>query len=147
MAPHPFWKTKRLTEMSVEEWESLCDGCGRCCLIKLEDEDNGGVDYTNVACRLLDIGACRCLDYSNRARKVPGCVVLNPENIEMLEWMPSTCAYRLVAEGRELLWWHPLISEDPNSVHEAGISVRGQVVKEERVKEVDLINHITHHFD
>jgi len=143
----PFWKTKAPAEMSSDEWESLCDGCGRCCLVKLEEEGSKVVEYTRVACRLLDIGACRCMDYPNRAEKVPGCVILNPENIDVLDWMPSTCAYRLVIEGRDLKWWHPLVSGDPESVHQAGISVRGRVVKEERVEECDLPDYITHQFD
>jgi hypothetical protein len=129
-AEAPFWKTTSLFDMSRDQWESLCDGCGKCCLLKLEDDDTGVIDFTNVACRLLDIGACTCTNYAERKRFVSDCVVLTPENVDQIKWMPSTCAYRLVAEGRDLNWWHPLVSGDPESVHQAGVSVRGRVVTE-----------------
>ncbi len=106
----PFWKTKTLTEMSRDEWESLCDGCGRCCLNKLEDEDTGKFLYTRAACKLLDVKTCRCTDYPNRAARVPDCVTLTPENVGELGWLPQTCAYRLLDEGKSLPWWHPLVS-------------------------------------
>lgn len=137
----PFWKRKRLTEMSAREWESLCDGCGKCCLHKLQDDETGKVYYTNVACRLLDCGTCRCTDYDNRKRKVPNCVQLTPDNIDELFWMPQTCAYRLLAEGRDLPDWHPLVTGDPNSTLKAGHSVAGRVIPEGRAYP-DLTRHL-----
>ncbi len=127
VAMDPFWKTKPLEAMSPAEWESLCDGCGKCCLAKLEDEDTGDIHWTSVACRLFDAGACRCSDYAGRLKRVRDCVRLTPENVRTLTWLPATCAYRLVAEGKDLAWWHPLVSGNPETVHEAGISVRGRV--------------------
>lgn len=139
----PFWRAKSLGEMSRREWESLCDGCAKCCLVKLEDEASGGVDYTDVACRLLDTGRCRCTDYARRHRRVSDCVRLGPERLgEIMSWMPSTCAYRLLAEGRDLPAWHPLVSGDPESVHRAGASVRGRVVGEAGLSDDDLIARI-----
>ena len=128
--PLPFWKRKKLAEMTAGEWESLCDGCGKCCLNKLMDEETGEIQPTRLACRLLDIGACRCTRYEERQRLVPDCVMLTPANLRELSWMPSTCAYRLLDEGKELAWWHPLVSGDPETVHRAGVSVRGRVVSE-----------------
>ena len=122
----PFWRTKRLHEMTDAEWESLCDGCGRCCLVKFEDEDTAEIHYTDVRCKLLDADTCRCSDYPNRARKVPDCVRLTPEQVPSLDWLPPTCAYRLLDEGRDLPWWHPLVSGDPATVVAAGISVAGR---------------------
>lgn len=139
----PFWRRKGLTEMTVEEWESLCDGCGKCCLNKLEDIDTGELSYTNVACRLLDLGTCRCTRYAARSRLVPDCVTLTPENVGALRWMPSTCAYRLIAEGKPLADWHPLISGDPDSVHRAGVSVRGRAISERRAGPLE--HHILKH--
>ncbi len=126
----PFWKTKSLSEMSTEEWESLCDGCGRCCLNKLEDIDTGRIHYTNVACHLLDLQRCRCSRYTQRTELVPDCVSLSPKNIHTNPWLPHTCAYRRLAEGKDLAWWHPLVSHSHKTVHQAGISVRGKVISE-----------------
>lgn len=126
----PFWHLKSLSEMSKVEWESLCDGCARCCLNKLENDSTGEVQYTDVACRLLDLDICRCVSYDDRKRYVPDCQILNPKNVKRLSWLPATCAYRLIDEGKDLHWWHPLISGGPETVHEAGISVRGRVVSE-----------------
>ena len=126
----PFWQRKSLSEMSKTEWESLCDGCARCCLNKLENDSTGEVQYTDVACRLLDLDICRCVSYDDRKRYVPDCHILNPRNVKRLSWLPATCAYRLIDEGKNLHWWHPLISGDPETGHEAGISVRGRVVAE-----------------
>lgn len=140
--PDAFWKTKPLSAMSQPEWESLCDGCGRCCLMKLEDEDTGDIWYTDIACALLDRKACRCTDYQNRTARVPDCVALKPERIGDLAWLPPTCAYRLIDEGADLYWWHPLVSGDPQTVHSAGISVRGRTVREIDVAEDELEDHI-----
>jgi uncharacterized cysteine cluster protein YcgN (CxxCxxCC family) len=140
LAEQPFWRRKTLEEMSRREWESLCDGCGKCCLHKLEFEDTGEIAFTRVACRLLDIATCRCSDYANRKTHIPDCVRLTPARMRKIDWLPSTCAYRLVAEGKDLAWWHPLVSGDPNTVHEAGISVRGRAISETR--RVKLENHI-----
>ena len=142
MAEQPFWRRKSLAEMSLAEWESLCDGCGKCCLVKLEDADSGAIHHTDVACHLLDLGTCRCGNYPARKDIVDDCVVLKPETVADLSWMPSTCAYRLLAEGKELAWWHPLVSGDPESVHRAGISVRGRAVTEARVPDAELEDHI-----
>lgn len=136
----PFWRRKTLAEMTPAEWESLCDGCGKCCLHKLEDEDTGEIAYTNVACRLLDLGTCRCSRYAERKRLVPDCVRLDPGNVGALKWMPSSCAYRLLAEGKELPDWHPLVSGDPDSVHRAGVSVRGRCIPERKAG--DLFDHV-----
>lgn len=130
MAEEPFWRRKTLAEMTRGEWESLCDGCAKCCLAKLEDDDTGEISYTEVACRLLDLGTCRCTDYANRKRFVPDCVVLTARTVTRLTWLPSTCAYRLISEGKDLEWWHPLVSGDPETVHRAGVSVRGRAVPE-----------------
>jgi uncharacterized cysteine cluster protein YcgN (CxxCxxCC family) len=138
----PFWERKALTEMTAAEWESLCDGCGRCCLLKLADEDGSNVVYTDVACRLLDLESCRCGDYPRRHRLVKDCVRLTPENLGQLGWMPSTCAYRLLYEGKPLYWWHPLVSGDPATVRAAGIAVAGRVVSERKVPEEELEDHI-----
>lgn len=135
--PAPFWQTKRLDEMNEAEWESLCDGCGQCCLHKLEDASSGEITPTDVACSFLDLGSCRCADYKNRQANVPDCVNLTPNLVPTLKWLPATCAYRLVEEGRDLFWWHPLISGDMESVHEAGISVRGKVVSEDDVEDIE----------
>ncbi len=128
----PFWEQKSLSQMTYREWESLCDGCALCCLIKLEDADTNKISYTDIACKLLDSGTCRCTDYKNRQHTVPDCVTLSTKNVKSLNWMPATCAYRLIAEEKKLAWWHPLVSGDPNTVHQAGISVRGRVIPEKR---------------
>lgn len=138
----PFWKTKSLAEMTRPEWESLCDGCGRCCLNKLEDEDTGEFHYTRAACKLLDLGTCRCTDYANRQAKVPDCVALTPENVGRLGWLPSTCAYRLLDEGKPLAWWHPLVSGTQATVAEAGITVTGEAYTEEGIAVEDLVDHL-----
>ena len=126
----PFWR-KPLEALTRPEWESLCDGCGRCCLVKLEDEDTGDTYYTDVACQLLDAGTCRCGDYLNRQAKIPDCVKLTPSAVRNIDWLPPTCAYRLVKEGRDLPWWHPLVSGRIETVVEAGVSVRGKLAAHE----------------
>src|SRR5690242_9304614 len=126
----PFWKTKRLEDMTDAEWESLCDGCGRCCLHKLRDEDTEALAFTDVACRLLDLKTCRCRDYPNRQKRVPDCVQLTPATVREVDWLPPTCAYRRLAEGKDLAWWHPLVSGDPDSVRRAGVSAGSRAVGE-----------------
>jgi uncharacterized protein len=139
----PFWRRKSLAEMSRNEWESLCDGCGRCCLVKLESEDTGEIHFTDIACRLLETASCRCSDYTNRARRVADCVRLTPRRVQTLPWLPPTCAYRLVAEGKDLFPWHPLVSGTPSSVHAAGISVRGKVsCREDDIAIEDYVDRI-----
>ncbi len=136
-----FWEHKTLEEMTSSEWESLCDGCGKCCLHKLENEDTGEVFVCNVACRLLDLESCQCKDYPNRKQLVPDCTVLTQGKIKEFHWLPVTCAYHLLAEGKSLPEWHPLLSGSSVSVHEAGISVRGRVISEGDADDLQL--HIT----
>ena len=142
LAPR-YWERKRLRDMSRAEWEALCDGCGKCCLNKLEDEDTGEVALTRVACRLFDDATCRCAQYPIRHQFVPDCIVLSPANIGAnLYWMPQTCAYRLVHEGRPLHDWHPLISGDAETVHAAGVSMRGATLPEYEIDQDDWEDHI-----
>ena len=142
-----FWEDKTLEQLTEEEWELLCDGCGRCCLYKLEDVDTGHYYYTDVACRLLDDSTCRCQNYSNRKRMVSDCMVLDNTDTRQFAWLPTTCAYRRIAEGKPLHSWHHLISGDRNTVHTSGISVQGQTWREEDVTHTDLEDHIIHWID
>ncbi len=140
---HRFWENVPLDRMTATEWEALCDGCGKCCLNKLEDEETGEVFFTRIACRLLDGESCRCGNYTDRKRIVPECVVLTPSTISKVAyWLPSTCAYKLLAEGKRLYPWHPLLTGDPESVHDAQESVRGWTIPEVVVDEDDWEDHI-----
>jgi uncharacterized protein len=138
----PFWRRKSLAEMSVEEWESLCDGCGQCCLIKLEDEDTGQIAITKLACKLLDLGSCRCSNYGERQRHVFDCVKLTPADVGKIAWLPETCAYRLLNRGEDLRWWHPLVSGSADTVFEAGVGIRGLAISEEKVPVERFPSHI-----
>ncbi len=146
-AARPYWETTALEDMSKREWEALCDGCGRCCLNKLEDEDTGEVHLTRLACALLDVGQCRCTDYKNRFKLMADCINLTPKKVREIEWLPETCGYVRARDGRALAWWHPLISGDPNTVHEAGISVRGFARSETGVKEENFNRYIIKGFE
>jgi uncharacterized cysteine cluster protein YcgN (CxxCxxCC family) len=138
-----FWKRKSLAEMSRAEWESLCDGCALCCLQKLEDEDTGDIYFTDIACRLLDTDACRCTSYANRAKLVSSCLVLSVDEPESFDWLPGTCAYRLLANDDALPDWHPLITGNPDSVHEAGISAKGKCTSETETTQFTVLRSLT----
>ncbi len=140
-----FWKTKKLAEMTTEEWESLCDNCGKCCLHKLEDEDTGDIYFTSVACNLLNLDTCRCTRYTERTQIVPECLDIRQLDIGNYHWLPSTCAYRLLNDGEELPVWHPLNSKSPDSVEDAGISIRSYAMKESEID--DLEDHIIEWLD
>ena len=133
-----FWKTKSLSKMSLDEWESLCDGCGLCCLRKVEDEETGEIKVMSVSCDFLETVSCHCMVYADRKLVNPECIELSPEKLVQIKWLPNTCAYRCVAEGRELQWWHPLVSNDPDTVHQAGISARDKVVPGQYVHPEDV---------
>jgi uncharacterized cysteine cluster protein YcgN (CxxCxxCC family) len=135
-----FWKTKKLHEMTTGEWESLCDGCGKCCLHKLEDEDTGEIFFTSVVCNLIDLKTCRCTRYSERTRLVPQCLDLKQHDFAEFNWLPATCAYRLLADGKELPAWHPLVSGSAESVKDAGASISSYAMKESEID--DLEDHI-----
>jgi len=152
MRSTPFWRRKRLDQMTRKEWESLCDGCGKCCLHKLEDVDTGEIAITNVACAYLEADTCRCRDYANRQANVPDCVKLTRTNISKLKWLPDTCSYRLVHQGNELPLWHHLVCGDSEAVHEAGQSIQGRVVSESDVRDlesyvVDWLNDADNNWD
>lgn len=141
-----FWERVPLDEMTNAEWEALCDGCGKCCVLKLEDADTGKIHYTNVTCRLFDCATRSCAQYTLRQMLVPGCVVLSPDNIaENAGWMPTSCAYRRLHEGRGLADWHPLISGDPESVARAGQALVGRTFPEYEVREEDIEDHVVDH--
>lgn len=142
MTELPFWKTKKMTEMSPAEWESLCDSCGKCCCIRLEDDDTGQIYITDVACKLFNPATCQCTDYTQRSVKVPDCVTLTPENVEQLHWMPRTCAYRLVSEGKDLPDHHHLVSGSQESIHDVGMSVQNAVTSEIFVSEEEQVTRI-----
>ena len=133
----PFWKTKRLEAVSPAEWEALCDGCAKCCLIKLEDEETGEIALTRLHCKLLDNETCQCSDYPNRKQQVPDCVILTPKDVSDLRWMPASCAYRLIHEGKDLPDWHHLISGDKTLIHSLGASIMGRTLSEETLFDPD----------
>jgi hypothetical protein len=142
-----FWETKTLAELTPEEWEALCDGCGKCCLHKIQDVDTDEVYYTNVACRLLNLNTCRCRDYANRSKLVPDCLRLSADLVDELSWLPESCAYRRIAEGRGLAWWHPLLSGDAATVRQVGVAVCGKAVPEQDVDLDDLEDMVVDWFD
>lgn len=141
----PFWRRKTLEKMSASEWESLCDGCGKCCLYRLEDDDDGSIEATNVACRLLNCATGQCSNYPKRKQLVPDCIQLTPAKVRKMNWLPKTCAYRLVAAGRDLYWWHHLKSGSRDTVHQAGMSAAGRVISEKHAGELE--DHVVYWVD
>ena len=137
-----FWETKNLIDMNENEWESLCDKCGKCCVIKLEDFDTQQVHYTNVSCKLLCEKSASCKDYENRKSIVPDCIILSPDNLKDLKWMPETCAYKLLNEGKNLPYWHPLLSGNDKDIVNSGNSVKNRVTNENKIKIKDLPDYI-----
>ncbi len=137
-----FWQTLSLSEMTYSQWESLCDGCGRCCLHKIEDEDSNEIYFTDIACRYLDEETCQCPHYQMRQRLVPDCLSIDPDWGKKFNWLPKTCAYRLLHEDKPLFDWHPLISGDTNSVHLAGISVRGRIFRDNEIPQEKIHQHV-----
>ncbi|WP_455380675.1 YcgN family cysteine cluster protein [Acidihalobacter prosperus] len=137
-----FWREVSLAEMNQEQWEAVCDGCGRCCLHKLQDEDTNEVYFTNVACKLLDLHSCQCVDYRNRQKQVPDCIQMTIRDLPNFDWLPQTCSYRRLAAGYDLPEWHYLVCGDINAVHKAGISAQGRCVSEKEVDDLDA--HIVH---
>ena len=137
-----FWETKNLIDMNENEWESLCDKCGKCCVIKLEDFDTQEVHYTNVSCKLLCEKSASCKDYENRKSIVPDCIILSPDNLKDLKWMPETCAYKLLNEGKNLPYWHPLLSGNDKDIVNSGNSVKNRVTNENKIKIKDLPDYI-----
>ena len=137
-----FWETKNLIDMNENEWESLCDKCGKCCVIKLEDFDTQEVHYTNVSCKLLCEKSASCKDYENRKSIVPDCIILSPDNLKNLKWMPETCAYKLLNEGKNLPYWHPLLSGNDKEIVNSGNSVKNRVTNENEIKIKDLPDYI-----
>ena len=142
MEATPFWKSKSLAEMTQQEWESVCDRCGKCCVLKVEDMDSGDDHYTDIACKLLDCATATCMNYADRKTHVPDCVTLTPDNLSSLQWMPTSCAYRRLDEGHDLPSWHPLVSGKAGSTSAAGQSVAGRVFPEGAVEAGDIIDHI-----
>ena len=142
MTDIPFWRTKTLKQMTSDEWESLCDGCAKCCLVKLQDDETEEIFYTNVACQFLDLKTCRCKDYNGRIELAEDCVELTPDRISEFSWLPSTCSYRLLAEGKDLPEWHPLVSGSADSVHRTHHSVKGRIFSEKNIHPDDLEDHI-----
>ena len=138
----PFWERKTLNEMTSEEWESLCDGCGKCCVLKLEDIDTGAVYYSDVSCKLLCTKTAQCTDYQNRKQIVPDCVILTPDNLEDIDWMPQSCAYRRINEGRGLADWHPLIAGSQDKMASLGHLVAGHVISETEIDGADMPDHL-----
>jgi uncharacterized cysteine cluster protein YcgN (CxxCxxCC family) len=147
MLENRFWETRSLESLNSEEWEALCDGCGRCCLLKLEDQDSGQLFYTNVVCEYHDNERCLCTRYAERCQLVPDCIEVTPDVARNANWLPDTCAYRLLARGKPLYDWHPLLSGDADSVHQADVSVRGKTVSEQYVHPDELEEHLVHWFD
>ena len=141
---NPFWETKSIDALSRVEWESLCDGCGICCLEKIEDKDTGEITMTSISCHFLDTVTCRCLVYEDRLFVNHDCILLRVKNIKRFDWLPETCAYRCLTEGRELEWWHPLVSGDPNTVHQAGISIRDRALSGRYVHPKDFERYLEH---
>ena len=134
----PFWKHKTLAQMNKQEWEAICDGCGMCCVNKLEYEGTGEIAQTDTCCKLLDPKTARCMDYKNRKKIVPDCIQLTPKVVAKMDWLPKTCGYRLVHFGQDLYWWHPLVSGDPQTVHSSGVSVAGKTISE---RKAGLLEH------
>ena len=138
----PFWKSKTMAEMTTKEWESLCDGCGKCCCLRMEDEDTAAIYVTDITCKLFDRETCQCGDYANRVAQVPDCVQLTPDNAGKLAWMPQTCAYRLIANGEDLFDWHYLVSGSRETIHDAGMSVQNATYNEIDIPEREHTKHI-----
>ena len=138
----PFWETIPLMEMNKQQWESLCDGCAKCCLHKLEDEDTGEVHYTEIVCRYLDRDTCNCTEYKHRQELVPNCVWLKPEDVKEFHWLPSSCSYRLISEGKPLPKWHHLRSGDKDLIHKRNQSMRRKGIPDDKIPEDDWQDHI-----
>lgn len=143
----PFWKAKALNEMTDTEWESLCDGCGKCCLFKVEDTETGQVHYTDIACRMLNLDTCRCKIYEHRFEVIKDCLLLTYEKLQEIDWLPESCAYRRLNESKDLPSWHPLVSGNPDTVRHAGISVCGRAVPELSVDLITIDDHVVDWFD